>query len=78
MLKMVSKFATITDLEQSKRSGQLFSQSWKMFRLFLKDEATQQSAALFWCQVVEYTVEQQFRHQQLVGTVANVKQASSK
>jgi len=48
----------ITDLHQSKRSGQLFRHPWKSLRLFLKREAAQQSAALFRRQVVKHAVKQ--------------------
>ena len=52
----------ITDLEQSERPRQLFGEFWKVLRLFLKHEAAEQSAALFWSEVVEDAVEQQLCH----------------
>ena len=57
------------NLQQAKRSRQLFSQLRMSIRFLLKHKATEQSAAQLGRQVIEHTIEQQLGHKKLISTV---------
>jgi len=62
-LVLLVKKVTVTNLQQAKRSWQLFSQSWMSIRFLLKHKAAEQSAALLRRQVIKHTIEQELGHQ---------------